>query len=75
MLKAASVSQLKKALAVLEHDELLDACVRLAKFKARIGEALANGQSAEFYRKAVQELDVIQQQETKLLRSVSFSPV
>ena len=27
------------------------------------------------YRKALQELDVIQQQETKLLRSVSFSPV
>ena len=40
MLKAASVSQLKKALAVLEHDELLDACVRLAKFKADNKELL-----------------------------------
>ena len=40
MMKAASVSQLKKALAELEHHELVDACVRLAKFKADNKELL-----------------------------------
>ena len=39
-MKPATVSQLKKALVQLEHDELLDACVRLAKFKADNKELL-----------------------------------
>ncbi len=39
-MKAASVSELKKALAELDHDELLDACVRLAKFKVDNKELL-----------------------------------
>ncbi|TWT65355.1 hypothetical protein [Allorhodopirellula solitaria] len=32
-MKPATISELKRALAPLSHDELLDACVRLAKFK------------------------------------------
>ncbi|TWU17322.1 hypothetical protein Pla52o_53280 [Novipirellula galeiformis] len=39
-MKAATVSELKKALAVLDHQELLDACVRLAKFKVDNKELL-----------------------------------
>ena len=32
-MKAASIAQLKKELVRLEHGELLDACLRLARFK------------------------------------------
>lgn len=32
-MKAASIAELKKALVRLEHGELLDACLRLARFK------------------------------------------
>ena len=39
-MKAASLHELKKLLAQLEHDELLDACVRLAKFKVHNKELL-----------------------------------
>ncbi|MGB7345763.1 MAG: hypothetical protein WBD20_16220 [Pirellulaceae bacterium] len=33
-MKPATVSELKKQLVLLDHDDLLDACLRLAKFKA-----------------------------------------
>lgn len=39
-LKAASIRELKLSLSELDHDELLDACVRLAKFKADNKELL-----------------------------------
>ncbi len=39
-MKAASISQLKKELAKLDREELLDACVRLAKFKVESKELL-----------------------------------
>ena len=39
-MKAASVSEIKKALLTLDHDELLHACVRLAKFKVDNKELL-----------------------------------
>ena len=39
-MKAASISQLKKELAKLDHVELLDVCVRLAKFKVESKELL-----------------------------------
>ena len=39
-MKAATISQLKKELAALDHDELLDVCVRLAKFKVESKELL-----------------------------------
>lgn len=40
MMKAASLSELKKELAQLEHGELLDVCVRLARFKLESKELL-----------------------------------
>ncbi|TWU49133.1 hypothetical protein [Rubripirellula reticaptiva] len=39
-MKAATVSELKKALVRLDHDDLLDACLRLAKFKVDNKELL-----------------------------------
>lgn len=39
-MKAASISELKKSLANLDRDELLDACVRLAKYKVDNKELL-----------------------------------
>ncbi len=39
-MKAATISQLKKELAKLDHAELLDVCVRLAKFKVESKELL-----------------------------------
>lgn len=39
-MKPATVSELKKALIRLSHDDLLDACLRLAKFKADNKELL-----------------------------------
>lgn len=39
-MKAATISQLKKELAKLDRAELLDACVRLAKFKVESKELL-----------------------------------
>ena len=39
-MKAATISQLKKELVKLDHDELLDVCVRLAKFKVESKELL-----------------------------------
>jgi hypothetical protein len=39
-MKAASISELKKALERLDRDDLLDACVRLAKFKVDNKELL-----------------------------------
>ncbi len=39
-MKAATISQLKKELAQLNRDELLDVCVRLAKFKVESKELL-----------------------------------
>ena len=39
-MKAATISQLKKKLAKLDRDELLDVCVRLAKFKLESKELL-----------------------------------
>ena len=39
-MKAAALSQIKKELAKLDHDELLDVCVRLAKFKVESKELL-----------------------------------
>ncbi|MFK8113335.1 MAG: hypothetical protein AB8B91_14115 [Rubripirellula sp.] len=40
VMKAATVSELKKSLGKLDHDDLLDACVRLAKFKVDNKELL-----------------------------------
>ena len=39
-MKAATVSQLRKELVKLDHDELLDVCVRMAKFKVESKELL-----------------------------------
>lgn len=39
-MKAATISQLKKELAKLDHEDLLDVCVRLAKFKVESKELL-----------------------------------
>ncbi len=39
-MKAATISELKKELVKLEHDELLDACLRMAKFKVNNKELL-----------------------------------
>ncbi|MFG0262639.1 MAG: hypothetical protein ACF788_09640 [Novipirellula sp. JB048] len=39
-MKAATISQLKKALAELDHQELLEACLRLARFKVDNKELL-----------------------------------
>ena len=39
-MKAASIHELKKSLANLDRDELLDACVRLAKYKVDNKELL-----------------------------------
>jgi hypothetical protein len=39
-MKAASISELKKSLARLDHDELLGVCVRLAKYKVDNKELL-----------------------------------
>jgi hypothetical protein len=39
-MKAAKISELKKELAKLDHDELFDVCVRLAKFKVESKELL-----------------------------------
>jgi hypothetical protein len=39
-MKAATISQLKKELVKLDHDELLDVCVRMAKFKVETKELL-----------------------------------
>ena len=39
-MKAARISELKKELAKLDHDELFDVCVRLAKFKVESKELL-----------------------------------
>ncbi len=39
-MKAATISQLKKELAQLDRDELLDVCVRMAKFKVESKELL-----------------------------------
>ena len=39
-MKAATISQLKKTLVKLEHDELLDVCLRMAKFKVESKELL-----------------------------------
>jgi len=39
-MKAATISQLKKELAKLDHDDLLDVCVRVAKFKVESKELL-----------------------------------
>lgn len=39
-MKAATISQLKKELVKLDHEELLDVCVRLAKFKVESKELL-----------------------------------
>lgn len=39
-MKAATISQLKKELVKLDHDELLDVCIRLAKFKVESKELL-----------------------------------
>lgn len=39
-MKAATISQLKKELAKLDEDELLDVCVRMAKFKVESKELL-----------------------------------
>lgn len=39
-MKAAKISDLKKKLAKLDHDELCDVCVWLAKFKVEIKELL-----------------------------------
>ena len=39
-MKAATISQLKKELVKLEHEDLLDVCVRLAKFKVESKELL-----------------------------------
>lgn len=39
-MKAATISQLKKELVKLDQDELLDVCVRLAKFKVESKELL-----------------------------------
>ncbi len=39
-MKAAAISQLKKELAKLDHEDLLDVCVRMAKFKVESKELL-----------------------------------
>ncbi|MBA2115645.1 hypothetical protein [Bremerella alba] len=39
-MKAATISQLKKELVKLDHDDLLDVCLRLAKFKVESKELL-----------------------------------
>ncbi|MCO8123512.1 hypothetical protein NHH03_17325 [Stieleria sp. TO1_6] len=39
-MKAATISQLKKELVKLDHEDLLDVCVRLAKFKVESKELL-----------------------------------
>lgn len=39
-MKAATISQLKKELLKLNHDDLLDVCVRMAKFKVESKELL-----------------------------------
>ncbi|WP_146403947.1 hypothetical protein [Planctomycetes bacterium CA13] len=39
-MKAATISQLKKKLVKLDHDDLLDVCVRMAKFKVESKELL-----------------------------------
>lgn len=39
-MKAATISQLKKELAKLDHEDLLDVCVRVAKFKVESKELL-----------------------------------
>ncbi|MFN3194221.1 MAG: hypothetical protein ACE361_27175 [Aureliella sp.] len=39
-MKAATISQLKKELVKLDHDELLEVCIRLAKFKVESKELL-----------------------------------
>ena len=39
-MKAARISELKKELAKLDHDDLFDVCVRLAKFKVESKELL-----------------------------------
>lgn len=40
VMKAATISQLKKELAKLDHGDLLDVCVRVAKFKVESKELL-----------------------------------
>ena len=39
-MKAATISQLKKELVKLDYDDLLDVCVRMAKFKVESKELL-----------------------------------
>ena len=39
-MKAATISQLKKELVKLDHGDLLDVCVRMAKFKVESKELL-----------------------------------
>tara|TARA_R110002049_G_scaffold285698_4_gene466994 strand:+ start:124534 stop:124992 length:459 start_codon:yes stop_codon:yes gene_type:complete len=39
-MKAATISQLKKELSKLDHDDLLDVCLRMAKFKIESKELL-----------------------------------
>lgn len=39
-MKAATISQLKKELVKLDHDDLLDVCLRMAKFKVESKELL-----------------------------------
>ena len=39
-MKSATISQLKKELATLDRDDLLDVCIRLAKFKVESKELL-----------------------------------
>ncbi|TWU27986.1 hypothetical protein [Novipirellula artificiosorum] len=39
-MKAATISQLKKELVKLDHDDFLDVCVRMAKFKVESKELL-----------------------------------
>ena len=39
-MKAATISQLKKGLVKLDHDDLLDVCLRMAKFKVESKELL-----------------------------------
>ena len=39
-MNAATISQLKKELVKLDHDDLLDICLRMAKFKVESKELL-----------------------------------
>tara|TARA_R110002111_G_scaffold170514_3_gene236228 strand:- start:64 stop:537 length:474 start_codon:yes stop_codon:yes gene_type:complete len=78
-MKAATVSELKKALVQLDHEELLDACVRLAKFKVENKELLTyllmksddeQGYANELCAEIDQQLPSVKSMHKKTLRKI-----